>query len=378
MFLMHTSNEFSTKVYYIMKKILVMIFSIILFVVASSVIFYRCAPQFGASPSKIERQRIERSPNFKDGKFVNLETTPVMVKKINYFKMFKEVINSSKVNAPKTPIETKVFDKNRFLQNDSAISMTWFGHSTVLLRVEGINIITDPVFSKRASPFSFAGTKAFNYTHEMLIDSLPAIDYVIISHDHYDHLDYNSIKKLNLITKKFLVPLGVRAHLERWGVPSEKIVDLDWWEKYEIDSLHWFVNTPARHFSGRRMGNRNSTLFSSWVINIGNYRLFFGGDSGYGLHFKQIGDKYGPFNLTMLECGQYNEHWAYIHSFPEQTIQANIDLKGKQLLPIHWGKFLLNLSPWHESIERARKEAQIKGADIVSPTIGEVVKITTK
>ncbi len=355
-----------------------MLLATILFIIASSVIFYRCAPQFGASPSKAERQRMERSPNFKNGKFVNLEATPMMSGKVNFFKMFKEFRESSRINVPKSPIETMVFDKQKFLDNDTSVSITWLGHSTVLLRVNGINIITDPVFSKRASPFSFAGTKAFDYTNTLLIDSLPPIDYVIISHDHYDHLDYKAIKQIAPITKMFLVPLGVRAHLERWGIPANKIADYDWWEKHEVDSSHWFVNTPARHFSGRRMGNRNSTLFSSWVINIGNYRLFFGGDSGYGIHYKQIGDKYGPFDLTMLECGQYNELWAYIHSFPEQTVQANIDLKGKKMLAIHWGKFMLNLSHWHESIERAEKEAKIKNVSLVNATIGEVIEINQK
>ena len=355
-----------------------MIFAILLIIVASAFLFVKCAPQFGAAPSKKEKQLMLQSPNYKNGVFVNLETTPVMSEKISPFKMIREYRKGAKERGPKDSVITKAFDRNSFMDNSSKIALSWLGHSTTLLKVGKYVIITDPVFSKRASPFSFIGTKAFNYTHKYSIDSLPPIDFVVISHDHYDHLDYKAIKKIDKITKHFLVPLGVKSHLERWGVASEKITELDWWSKYEVDATTWFVNTPARHFSGRGITNRNSTLWSSWVISSNNSRVFFGGDSGYGIHFKQIGDKYGPFDLTMVECGQYNEHWAYIHSTPEQTIQENIDLKGKLLLPIHREKFILSLHNWLEPIERAKKEAEIKGVNLLNPVIGEVITINAK
>jgi len=258
------------------------------------------------------------------------------------------------------------------MRNDSGIVYTWFGHSTVLLKLNGKTIITDPVFEKAASPVPFLN-KSFDFKNNYSVQMLPDIDVVLISHDHYDHLDYKTIKKIDSITKKFIVPLGVDAHLLRWGIPADKIEVADWGDAINIYSSISFISTPARHFSGRGPKDRDKTLWCSWVIKSGSNKIFFGGDSGYGNHFKNIGEKYGPFDLTLIECGQYNENWAQIHAMPEQTVQAHIDLKGNKLLPIHWSKFKLSIHTWTEPIERANAAAIKNNVHLQNSKIGEIV-----
>jgi len=194
----------------------------------------------------------------------------------------------------------------------------------------------------------------------------------LISHDHYDHLDYWSITKLKDNVKKFYVPLGVAAHLKAWGVEEVKIVEMDWWEEVKFEELV-FACAPARHFSGRGLTNKDSTLWCSWVVKGDNANIFFSGDTGYNEGFKKIGEKYGPFDLTLLECGQYNEGWAEIHMMPEQTVQAHIDLRGKLLMPIHWAAFKLSVHPWQEPVERLLAKANSLGVKVTTPKIGEPV-----
>ncbi len=198
---------------------------------------------------------------------------------------------------------------------------------------------------------------------------LPSIDAILISHDHYDHLDYGSIRQLKDKTKYFFVPLGVGAHLQHWGVEASKITELDWWQSADIDGMT-FTATPARHFSGRGLTDRDKTLWASWVIKGQDNNIYFSGDSGYRTHFKQIGEQYGPFDFTMIECGQYNEKWEAIHMMPEQSLQAHIDLQGKMMMPIHWGAFNLAVHPWKEPVERLLK-AKKEDMMIATPVIGE-------
>ncbi|MFB7142693.1 MBL fold metallo-hydrolase [Gottfriedia sp. NPDC056225] len=207
------------------------------------------------------------------------------------------------------------------------------------------------------------------------IDELPDIAVVLISHDHYDHLEYRTIKKLRRKVRKFLVPLGVGSHLERWGIEPEQIIELDWWE--EADFLRMkFRCTPAKHSSGRGFFNQNSTLWSSWVIEGMNSKIFFSGDSGYGPHFKQIGDKFGPFDLTLIDAGQYdNKGWWPLHMVPEETVQAHIELRGSILLPIHWGAFTLAIHDWDEPIERVLEAASERNVVVATPRIGDTFEI---
>ena len=200
---------------------------------------------------------------------------------------------------------------------------------------------------------------------------------MLISHDHYDHLDYGSIQKLKSKVKMFYVPLGIKAHLTAWGVDENNIKEFDWWESTTLNGIE-FVSTPARHFSGRGLTNRNSTLWSSWVLKSKNSSIFFSGDSGYGKHFKEIGKKYGPFDFAMMECGQYNEQWSQIHMSPEETIQATIDVQSKLMMPIHWGAFKLALHSWNDPIIRATKKAVDLNVNISTPKIGESIILNDK
>lgn len=255
---------------------------------------------------------------------------------------------------------------------DSLTRVTWFGHSTVLIETAGKTIFIDPMLGDVPAPIPWFGSKRFNPILPIDIENLPFIDVVLISHDHYDHLDYGSILKLKDKVGKFYTPLGVGAHLRSWGVEKDKIIEMDWWETETFDEFK-FVSTPARHFSGRGMFDRNSTLWCSWVIQSKHANIFFSGDGGYGSHFKEIGDKYGPFDFTMMECGQYNEQWSQIHMLPKQIPQAQIDLRGKLLMPIHWGAFKLALHSWREPVEFLLKETEKIGIEVTTPEIGEPI-----
>ena len=338
-----------------------------------SVVVIKLRPAFGGKSQGEILSRIKSSPNFRNGVFQNPEPTPMFVKDASMWKTIRQFIHGTENGRPDL-VETAVFDKAAFLRTGKGIRFVWFGHSTLLLNIDGTIILTDPVFSGNASPVPFSN-KSFKYSNNNYLPTLPDIDIMLISHDHYDHLDYKTIKNIHSRVKRFYVPLGVEAHLIRWGVSPDKIIVADWGNVFTDISGITFTATPARHFSGRGIANRNTTLWCSWVIHTNSYNLFYGGDSGYGKHFKEIGNKFGPFDFTMLECGQYNKNWAYIHSFPEQTIQEHIDIKGKKLLPIHWGKFKLSLHPWDEPISRASAEAEKKGVDLLNVQIGEVVTL---
>lgn len=247
------------------------------------------------------------------------------------------------------------------------------GHSSVLMKLDGKLVMTDPVFSERASPVQWAGPKRFHQTPITLQD-LPNIDVVVISHDHYDHLDKASIKELGDKVGIFLVPLKVGQLLVNWGVPKEKVIELDWWESHSVDGIEYTL-TPTQHFSGRGLTDRDATLWGSWVINAQQNKVFFSGDSGYFNGFKEIGEKYGPFDFTMIETGAYNDLWSDIHMFPEQSVQAHIDVQGKVMMPIHNSTFDLSMHDWNEPMQRALDISEERGVMLVSPEIGQRLAI---
>ena len=245
------------------------------------------------------------------------------------------------------------------------------GHSTVLLKLHDEFWLTDPMFSDRASPVQWAGPQRF-HRPPISIDELPPIKAVIISHDHYDHLDHDSIMRLAGKTEYFLTPLGVGDILVDWGVPAAKVRQLDWWQGIDIDGIR-LVATPAQHFSGRGLFNKNQTQWASWVILAADQRVFFSGDTGYFNGFKQIGEKYGPFDMTLLETGAYNANWPEVHMHPEESIQAHIDLKGRYLLPIHNGTFDLSMHSWHDPFDRIVTLGKAQGIPVVTPVMGVAV-----
>lgn len=250
-------------------------------------------------------------------------------------------------------------------------SLYRLGHSTVLLKLRGKFFITDPVFSLRASPFAWFGPKRFHAPPISLHD-LPPIEAVILSHNHYDHLDRAAVQALALKTQVFLTPLGVGDTLIKWGIEAAKIRQFNWWQGCEHAGIQ-FTATPAQHFSGRHLNDGNATLWASWVIIDNNMRIFFSGDSGYFAGFKTIGERFGPFDITLMETGAYNTSWAYVHMHPEQTLQAHKDLNGHTLLPIHNGTFDLSLHAWYEPFERINALANASSIPLCTPKMGEQV-----
>lgn len=248
-------------------------------------------------------------------------------------------------------------------------SLFRLGHSTVLLKLHGHFFLTDPVFSERASPVQWAGPKRFHQS-PISIAELPPIKAVILSHDHYDHLDYAATLQLAEKAEHFLTPLGVGDTLIKWGIAADKVQQLGWWESTQVAGIE-FVATPAQHFSGRGVFDRDQTLWASWVMLTQDLRLFFSGDSGYFSGFQEIGTQYGPFDVTLIETGAYNQQWPDVHMQPEQSLQAHLDLRGKHLLPIHNGTFDLSLHAWYEPFERIHQLAQQHGVALCTPQMGE-------
>ena len=289
--------------------------------------------------------------------------------------LLKRYITETRVDAtPSTDIPVIAVTAEQLKQipphQDSVIRL---GHSSIYLQVNGQRWLIDPVFSERASPFSFAGPKRFHQPPIALTD-LPDIDGVLISHDHYDHLDKTSIKQLANSVSHFVVPLGVDKHLKDWGVSQAHIHPLDWWQAFKLDDVT-ITATPTQYFSGRSLFDKNETLWASYVIKSTNSSLYFSGDSGYFDGFKQIGERFGPFDLTMIETGAYDKDWATIHMTPAQSLQAHIDLQGKKMMPIHNGTFDLAFHSWYEPLNQIAQLAHRANVDIVTPKMGELLAV---
>ncbi|MFJ8130124.1 MBL fold metallo-hydrolase [Streptomyces hydrogenans] len=330
---------------------------------------------FGAEPTGERLARIRRSPHFADGVFQNPEearrgpsgsTTDLM--KI----YFEREARARRAPAGVIPVHpTTVADLAR--PAATGLRITWLGHSSVLAEIDGVRILFDPVWGERCSPFSFVGPKRLHPAPAPLA-ALGPVDVVVISHDHYDHLDLPTIKALATTDTLFAVPLGVGAHLEHWGVPASRLRELDWHESTEIGDLT-LTATPARHFCGRAIRNQQHTLWASWSVRGPRHRIFHSGDTGYFQGFKSIGAAHGPFDVTMIQIGAYAEFWPDIHMTPEEGVRAHLDLQGGGpagvLLPIHWGTFNLAPHPWAEPGEWTRDAAAAAGQAVALPRPGQ-------
>lgn len=250
----------------------------------------------------------------------------------------------------------------------------WFGHSTILIQVEGKTVLCDPVLSKLFLLFTLFTGKRFTDELPVILKDMPSVDILLLSHDHYDHMDHKTIMALKNKVNHYCVPRGVGARLEKWGIDKSKITEFTYEETLKTLDLT-FTCTPSKHFSGRGLNDRNKTLWCSWVITGKKTNIFFSGDGAYGPHFKLIGDQYGPFDITFLECGQANVFFGQIHMVPEQAVQAQIDLEGQLMVPIHWGMFSQSNPNWTNQVERLIIEAQKKGVQVATPMIGEIVTI---
>jgi L-ascorbate metabolism protein UlaG (beta-lactamase superfamily) len=324
----------------------------------------------GAQPSDI-RAVADRSPNFRDGVFVNLEPASFNIDTEEQRNILWELVSSRNQARPAAEIPLDTPEPRAFEAPAGQIAVSWFGHSTALLEIDGYRVLTDPVWSERCSPSDVIGPGRL-HPPPVSLEALPALDAIVISHDHYDHLDLDTIVALARSQwAPFVVPLGVGAHLRDWGIPDERILELDWNEQANIDELT-LVCTPARHFSGRFL-NRNATLWASWSIVGPRHRAYFGGDTGYTKSFADIGAAHGPFDVTLMPVGAYNKVWPDIHMNPEDAVQAHIDVRGGLLLPIHWCTFRLAPHPWAEPIERLLAAAEPAGVRVAVPKPGERV-----
>lgn len=342
---------------------------ITLVVLTLGTVLFMQQPAFGKDPKGKRLERVKQSPNYKDGSFQNEHPTDMMLKGASYTKMTWEFINKPMGNKPPAVLPSIKTDLKTL--SDEKPTIVWFGHSSYLIKTKGKSILVDPVFSGYASPVSFFG-KSYAGSDVYGVDDMPEIDICIITHDHYDHLDYRTIQKLHPKVKQFYTALGVGAHLEDWGVDPSKIVELDWWEGNTNKDSITITAVPARHFSGRGL-TRGKTLWAAYVLNIHGYKIFVGGDSGYDTHFKTIGEKFGPFDIAMIECGQYGRDWPLIHMTPEETATAAKEINTNILLPVHWAKFSLALHTWDEPIERLLKATAANNVKVTTPLIGEPI-----
>jgi len=276
--------------------------------------------------------------------------------------------------APSTVIPT-IEITAEIINNVADGTLFKLGHSSILMKLNQQLLLIDPVFSDRASPVQWAGPKRFHQA-PISIDDLPLIDAVIISHDHYDHLDEAAIVQLNNKVERFVVPTTVSKHLIKWGISRDKIVELDWWKSASFEGVE-LTATPTQHFSGRGLFDRDETLWASWVIRTDSLNIFFSGDSGYFSGFKKIGQQYGPFDLTMIETGAYNELWSEIHMLPKESLQAHIDLQGKVMMPVHNGTFDLALHDWYEPLEKITRLAELNSVTLSTPIFGQPINMKT-
>ena len=318
--------------------------------------------------SAFNAQSYQDSPQRRDGKFRNEAPRQALGLFKTLGVMWRFMVGKPADAVPARPIPVRPLSQAELLAAPDR-SLWRLGHSTVLLKIDQHFWLTDPVFSERASPFSFTGPKRF-HAPPLRIEDLPPITGVLLSHDHYDHLDHAAILALAPRVQHFVTPLGVGDRLIAWGIPAAKVRQLDWWQETQVEGLR-LVATPAQHFSGRSLSDGNSTLWASWVLISDGLRLFFSGDSGYFRGFKTIGERFGPFDLTLMETGAYNKDWPDVHMQPEQSLQAHLDVRGRHLMPIHNGTFDLALHPWHEPFERISELAWEAGVRLVAPVMGE-------
>lgn len=327
--------------------------------------------QMGQFPNEKRKNYFSTLPNYTNGKFQNILPTPALLEGESMTKLILQTLCKIENVTPKSPIPFVITDLKNLKPEENVL--VWFGHSSYFMQIDGRKFLVDPVFSGNASPMP-GSIKAFPGSDHYKPEDMPHIDVLLISHDHWDHLDYSTVQTLKDKVDKVICGLGTGQHFEYWGWEEERIIEKNWWESFDMADGFSITLTPARHFSGRLL-NRNISLWTSFVLQTPSKKLFLGGDSGYGNHFKEIGEKYGPFDLAVMECGQYNEKWPYIHSLPEQIITEVQELKAKNFIPVHNSKFKLAQHPWFEPLELVSHYAEENDVPVTHPKIGEKVNL---
>lgn len=327
-------------------------------------------PQFGKLPEQVRLERIKQSPHYIQDEFAYPVTTPMLSDGESTLKIFWDNFWAKKQQT--VPTQTIPTVKTNLLAlNPQQDVVIWLGHSAYYIQLAGKRILIDPVLSDHAAHFSFL-VKAFKGSTLYKAKDIPEIDYLLISHDHYDHLDYATVTQLKDKVKNVIVPLGIGSHFEYWGYPLSKIHENDWFDTLRTDTGLNIHILPARHYSGRTF-TRNKTLWASYALETPNHKIYFGGDSGYGPHFQQIASKLGSFDLVMLDSGQYDPRWPLIHMNPEEAVQAAVDLKAKAIMPMHIGRFSLSPHAWDEPFQRAVKASEKAKLPIYTPKIGQPI-----
>ncbi len=345
-------------------------FLVLAVVLVAATFFYMRQAKFGQAPAGQHLKEISKSQNFNDGMFQNLQLTPDLSEGHSYFSILYDqfFVTHPRTN-PKDVIPSVKTDLFSIPEDENVL--VWFGHSSYFIQLDGVKILVDPVFSGNASPIP--GTvKSFPGTDIYTINDIPELDYLLISHDHYDHLDYKTITGLKDKIKNVICGLGVGSHFKKWGFETDQINEQDWYDTVEVDSGFAIHTMPARHFSGRGFKRKN-TLWASYVLESESQTIYIGGDSGYGDFFAEIGQKFGPIDMAILDNGQYNDAWKEIHMHPDQVLQAAQDLKAKRLFPVHSSKYVLAMHPWDEPLKKVTRLNQESSNPIslFTPIIGE-------
>ncbi len=328
------------------------------------------------TPAQLSREtRLEQSPQYQDGKFQNPIFAPVMASG-SFWKYVKKRVMVPRVD-PEPPEGvipvTPIIKKEWAAPEKSRLSFAWLGHASVLIAMGGKTILVDPVLEERCSPFSWIGPKRF-HPSPVAANGLPHIDVVLITHDHYDHLEESTMRYLADKAGLFAVPLGIGALLEEWQIPHEKIVELDWWESHDAGPLR-LTAVPGVHYAKRGLFDGDQRLWCAWTVHGESRRIFISGDSGYYDGFKTVGRRLGPFDLTFLKVGAYDDLWKQIHMLPEEAVQQHLDLQGNIMVPLHWVTFDLAMHPWYEPADRALESSNAKGVTLLTPPIGAVVDL---
>jgi L-ascorbate metabolism protein UlaG (beta-lactamase superfamily) len=319
-------------------------------------------------------ERIQASPRWDGETFRNLHPILPDLRDSNRSALLSDMLSRGGRRVPLGPLPS-VNPLDRWRKpSATGLRATWLGHSTVLLEIDGVRVLTDPVWGLRASPFRLLGPKRFQPV-PVALNALPPVDVVVISHDHYDHLDYSTIRELAKGNVPFVTSLGVGAHLEAWGVPAERIVELDWWESHTVPNTELVVTAaPSQHFSGRGLTDRNTSLWSSIVLRSPRHRVFFSGDTGLTTEYQSIRERLGPFDLVMLEVGAFHPAWGHMHLGPENALKAHAMLGGGPLLPIHWGTFNLAMHAWDQPAEFLLESAPSLNTHLLMPRLGEPIE----
>ena len=329
--------------------------------------------QFGGSISAEDKKLYEQSSQWRYGKFQNIEETGMEITPFNFPSLVADNFNNKKERNPKKNIPIIPFDEHLWNKNDN-IKFVWYGHSVVLIKINGKNILIDPMLGPDASPIAPITTKRYSKNSLDVIDDFPVIDAVCLTHDHYDHLDYQSVKKLKFKVKHWYVALGIKRHFRSWEFDNDVVTELDWWDEFNVEDVK-VTFTPSRHFSGRRGYDNGKSLWGGFVFETENEKIYWSCDGGYGKHFKEIADKFSEFDLSFIECGQYHKLWKQIHMIPEESVKVALDTNSKISVPVHWAGFTLALHAWADPIERFIAEANKQKINYLTPKIGEIVSV---